>query len=113
MDFRIYYADGSTFDGRPEDAPKWGVQVIVQNRKTVGRELLRYFDYFLYVDGCWVGVIGHDSLLDQVVHRLPDIRALTVGRMINPVDFDRIYKRANTDPDFPKKSATHKGEKPA
>lgn len=105
MRFKIFYDDGAVFEGNPQHAPKFGVQVIVQednSRATVGRELLRYFDYYLYYprDGKWVGVYGHDGLIDHVVHNIGQVSAVVVGRMIAHERFEEIYLRAKADPDF-------------
>lgn len=57
--WRIYYADGSTFEGRPEDAPGVGVIVIAQHDPHSGRELLhgdgpRVVDWYWWEDGSWL-----------------------------------------------------------
>ena len=57
--WRIYYADGSTFDdtqGKPEDAPATGVICILQNPPNHGWQLHRDKDYYLWLGDEWVGV---------------------------------------------------------
>lgn len=114
--WRIYYGDGSTFssdDGAPEDAPSFGVICVVQPNVLTGRESLHGWDWFYYVpdDGMWWGSDIH-GVLDRLLHNLP-IRALKQGRCVSNPVFQEIMQRANTDPDFPARSGSHRGERPA
>jgi len=117
MSFKIYYDNGSVYEGGGLDgakqAPKFGIQVIAQETDGVGTELLHYFDYYLYFKNLekWIGVYGIVPLVDQVVHCVDDIGAVGVGRMMHFNDFGRILKRAQDEAD-PRKSAKHKGEEP-
>ena len=61
MHFKIYYGDGSVFEGRPEDAPATGVQAIAWNDPTkgsldLGRIVMQEWDIYIYSDhvGCVV-----------------------------------------------------------
>lgn len=115
IDWRIYYADASTFssdDGSAHEAPAFGVQAICQRDADVGLETLHAFDYYLYMDGRWNGLCGHDGLVDQLSAHAPDIEALKAGRQIPRQQYQDIMRRALHDPDFPRKSATHRGERP-
>jgi len=124
MEWRIYYADGTTFDsqaGSPRDAPAWGVQVIVQACIESGRYLLNTFDYYVHRGGKWYGVDGIgalDYLHEMGYLELPTdmsandilLRAaydglVKVGRTLRERDFIVIFKRANEDPDFPPRVA--------
>ncbi len=80
MAHRIYYADGTTFDGPPEQAPGWGVLVIVQ-----------------YGGGWW----GHDlvGLLDCLA--LPGLNRVLHGRTAAKGVWRDTLAAAHTDPDFP------------
>ena len=52
---RIYYKDGSTYDGAPENAPVFDVLIIQENDKNHGRRVLTNGDYFCYdvQEGRW------------------------------------------------------------
>lgn len=115
MRWRIYYADGSTFSnetGAPHEAPAYGVQAICQPEPDVGLETLHAFDYYVYMEGEWTGLSGHDGLVDHVTAYAPRIEALVVGRQIPRQQYQAIMRRALHDPDFPRKSAKHAGESP-
>ena len=83
--WRIYYGDGSTFEGRPEDAPAYDVQAIVQpdRRKgpgNVGSVVLHAWDWYYWREdlGEWWGSDLH-GLLDQLLSRQP-VRHVCQGR---------------------------------
>ena len=107
--WRIYYGDGSTFsnlDGEPVDAPSFDFQCVVQPDELVGRSVMAGWDWYYYrpdLNEWW----GSDlpGLLDHLLHRLP-VEAVCQGRhSYNPV-YSSIIKRAQEDPDFPKRSAS-------
>jgi hypothetical protein len=55
MEYRIYYKDGSTYDGPPELAPKTGAQAVVVFDPAVGWQALygtHGSDFFCY-DANW------------------------------------------------------------
>lgn len=75
--FRIFYGDGATFTGSPEDAPAHDVQAIVQpdQRKgtgNVGTVVLSGWDWYYWREdlGEWWGSDLH-GLLDQLLSRQP------------------------------------------
>lgn len=110
--FRIYYGNGTTYSGPVASAPAVNVQAIVcrddaTSPYSVNTLVLRDFDYYLYVRGCWLGVNGETDLIDHVLHTHPE-RVLK-GRMIPHGDYERILHTALTDPDFPAKSGTSPG----
>lgn len=80
MTFRVYYSDGTTYQGPPEQAPGWGVVVIVQ-----------------YGGGWW----GHDlaGLLDCLAQPGPNV--VIHGRTVGKQDWRRLLDSAHRDPDFP------------
>ena len=111
--WRIYYDDGSTFDsteGDPDDAPAFGVQCIVEPDDDGGRVVLNHFDWYYYNPeaGQWWGSDIH-GLLDKLQFRIP-IEAVMQGR--NCSNFKEILVRATHDPDFPRKSARVRRERP-
>jgi hypothetical protein len=117
LEWRIYYDGLPPFDssqGAPEDAPSMGVQAIVFPNTKLGRKVLQEFDYYLYLDppGVWIGVWGHDALVDQVAHKSPVIRTVKVGRMLPREEFEKIVNQALDDSDFPHKTSSGTDERP-
>ena len=113
LEWRIYYSDGATFcneQGGPEDAPPFGVAIIVQRDPQIGRALYQGYDYF-YWDGSVWGGCDNFGLIDRLAHRLPT-RAVCVGRMIAPLEWAEICRKATDDPSFPRKSARASYETP-
>lgn len=113
--WKIYYSDNTTFsnlDGEPNDAPGYGVQAVCQPEPGVGLETLHAFDYYIFAKGQWRGLCGHDGLVDHVVAYAPEVEALVVGRQIPRQEYQAIMRLALHDPDFPRKSAKHDGERP-
>ncbi len=116
LKWKVYYADNSTFssdDGEPWEAPGYGVQAVCQPEPDVGLETLHAFDYYIYRRGCWLGIGGHDGLVDHMISYAPEIKAVLAGRQIPRQDYQVVMRLALHDPDFPRKSATHAGESPA
>ena len=103
VNWRIYYSDGSIFDnsmGDPNHAPPWDIQVIAQINEAVGRHLSSQADYYLFIDGKWVGV-DFVGLVDYLANVLGIVK---VGRQIDRKRFREILDKSQHDPDFPKKS---------
>lgn len=103
--FRIYYADGSTFEGDPFEAPATGVIVIVQTSESVGRTHLKYLDFYWWEDGRWFGGDQAGMLLHLIEGGGP--KKVLFGKFIRDEKFHAIMRRALADPDFPAKSATN------
>ncbi len=104
IQWRIYYSDGSTFDssqGIPDDAPAFGVAVIVQladNGRL--RDSVHSGDYYVYTEsGFWVGA-DLSGLLDRLANRIP-FSGFLVGRWDPQDEYFAILRKAEKDPDFP------------
>ena len=110
VDWRIYYDDGSTFDGAPESAPALGVLAVVQPDPDHGRVVLSRWDYYCFHGGEWY---GHDSfgLFDCLTR--PGWKRVLFGRTVPSAWFREVLKRAETDLDFPPRSAVTPREKAA
>ena len=95
--FRIYYSDGSTFEGLPEDAPADGVIIIATYEETIGRCLLHGWDWYLYrrSEG-WYGADLH-GVIDHFKNFPLDFYALKQGRTVSTKKFREILKRANKE----------------
>lgn len=99
--FRIYYGDGSVYDGDPNVAPRLNVQCIVcdddnSHMYAVGHRVLHQWDYYLMSDtGRWYGCNGEADLVDHVLHCKPSV--VLKGRMIEGATYQAILKRASVD----------------
>ena len=115
IEWRIYYSDKPPFDstmGQPEDAPSHGILCIVYPDLEHGRLVMHGWDWYFYHDleGNWWGADVH-GLLDQLCHNEP-IRAVKQGRNASREVWRTALHDATHDPDFPKKSARSKRERP-
>ena len=115
MSFRIYYGDGTTFSGRPEDAPTENVQCIVipPIKPTTATEyhrhrLVREHDMYIYTDeiGCWIGVTKYEDLkrhLKQSGCGPGGVRAVLDGMWINRDRYLEICHQAQRDHGMPER----------
>lgn len=115
MHWRIYYADGSTFDsnqGEHEDAPPFGVICIVYPNDLVGRIIMHGWDWYYWVTevGQWWGSDIY-GVLDRLLHNLP-LCALKQGRNASNERYRQMMTAADKDPDFPPRSGKLAGERP-
>lgn len=103
-DWRIYYADGSTFDsgqGEPHDAPPEGFVCAVGYDETGTRYIMHGWDFYQWdkASSQWWGMdrMGlHDRLRRNLVY------AYKEGRTVTKADFQKTMSRADADPDFPR-----------
>lgn len=109
IDWKAWFSDFSTFDssqGGFPDVPPWDIQVIAEVNEEVGRKLHSQADYYLFIDGKWVGV-DWVGLIDYLTNVLKIVK---VGRMIDRELFRQILQAAHDDPELPKKSGWHQDE---
>ena len=96
MPWRVYYDGGGVFssdEGTPSDAPAWGVLVVLDSEpEREYQNPIHSKDYYLYVDGGWVGV-DFTGLLD----RLTQMGLVKVGRTVHEAEFMRAVERAIRD----------------
>ncbi len=110
--WKIFYSDGSTFSndqGGVEDAPSFGVQVILVKDKNVGRRILRLSDYYLWRPSLNRWTDHEDSASVILAMASESWSKLLCGQYLNEEDFEKILIRAHNDPDLPPKS---RGEPP-
>ncbi len=103
--WKIYYANGSTFDsndGSWKEKPGWGILAVVYFRpdsddpKIGGRgwEIASGGDFYVrYADNTVISM-DRDSLMDYIVNELG---LIGVGRMVSWVEFQRVSRTANTE----------------
>ena len=101
MNFRVYYADGSTFDGDAFNAPAMNVLMIVELDKDHGRRIVSGGDYYVW-DGQWFAV-DKEGMFQYLCDAGP--RRVLIGRMVDNERWTAIYRRADSDPDFPARTA--------
>lgn len=99
--FRIYYHDGTTYDGDPFQAPAWGVLVIVEPNRDSGRQIVQNGDYYCWSDNHWYPM-DYIGMVDYLAR--PGPRKVIFGRLVSYDDFYSAYIRADNDPDFPKRT---------
>lgn len=109
--WRIYYADGSTFDweqGLPAEAPGRGVICIVQPDPDTGRHRVSGFGYYWWRDHGWFGgdLFGLFDYLQD-----PGQKVVKFGRTVSNERFREICRRADNDADFPPRSGYRRGER--
>lgn len=105
MRWRVYYDDRPPFsdvDGSPDLAPVWGVQAIVQTHPEVGREIEHRKDCYVWtVDGWWG--VDERGFYDYLTR--PGWKRVLFGRTVPNQVYERCFRQAIDDPDFPRKSA--------
>jgi hypothetical protein len=111
MLWRIYYANGATFDsaqGGPEDASPTGVICIKQRNAVSAWALVSLKDYYLWHHGAWWG--ADTPGFWQYLFK-PGAKVALFGESVPDAKFNEIVSRAVSDPDFGEKSAVHLLEK--
>lgn len=100
--FRVYYEGGATYDGDPWGAPGLGVLVIVESDPDHGRRLVTGGDYYVWREERWWSVdwIG---MIDYLLQ--PGPRKVLIGRITTNEIYRDTYIRADSDPDFPARTA--------
>jgi len=104
MNYKVYYADESTYTGEPWNAPAFGVLVIVEKDPDHGRRLVSAKDYYVWdekIERWWsVDLIGMVDYLGQ-----PGRKRVLFGRTVPNEEWYRIMRLANEDTDFPIRTA--------
>ena len=103
MDWRIYYADGSTFDsamGEPHEAPSEGFLCAIGYDETGKRYIMHGWAIYQWdrdIRQWWgMDLLG---LFDRLRRNL--VYAYKEGRTVGRRDWEKTMIRANNDPDFP------------
>lgn len=101
--WRIYYADGSTFDwqqGEPHEAPAWGFVCAVGYDQDGTRYIMQGWDYYRWDTDTrqWWGM-DFTGLLDALSRNL--VYACKIGRTVSKAQWDELMRSAHNDQDFP------------
>jgi hypothetical protein len=118
MIFRIYYGDGTWWQGdTPEDIErKNDVQCIawndpVKGNLDTGRVVYTEWDIYMYSDhiGGWHCTNKYADLLWHLAKGIGPggVRQVMLGSLINTEDYQEILKRASLDPGLDRKSAKY------
>lgn len=107
MKWRIYYADGSTFDG--EGTPniplekRFQVQVILQPDHDHHHQALRFADYYYWRSDKkrWHGVEGTVGGMMAYTIDAELIPCFLWGSYVDPATWQEIERRALCDSEFP------------
>jgi len=116
MKWRIYYGDGTTFDGSVEDAPGDNVQVIVQQSISHGRTIIAGGRDFRGGFYWWENDLGWnvgDNIGLILYLTRPGWKKVVFGQTILDETYREIYGQAVSDPDFPVKTGWDRGERPS
>lgn len=101
MEFKVYYADGTTFSGDAFDAPALNVLLILERDKDHGRRIVSGGDYYVW-DGRWFAV-DREGMFQYLCDAGP--RRVLLGRMIDGERWVSIYRQAEEDAEFPLRTA--------
>lgn len=104
-DWRIYYADGTTFDstqGEPEQAPPLGFICAIGYDEAGRRYIMHGWDHYQWdvVTAQWWGM-DMCGLFDRLTRNL--VVAYKQGRTVTRDEFTAIMRRAHEDADFPQR----------
>ena len=115
MNWRIYFADGSTFDGEGSpDVPLgkcFQVQIIVQPDLHHIWEFLSFGDYYFWREDKqrWFGVDGDLSAMMALTVHVKEITALLWGSAMDPYAWEQIQLRVRAD--YPEKSGERRHDR--
>ncbi len=101
LDWRIYFANGTTFcneEGTWEDAPQDLIVSVPVRHELYGRKVLQSLDFFYKtLNGGPLDIVNCDDINPQLRLRCPWLK---FGIGLANKDFKHILKQATEDPDF-------------
>ena len=109
----VYYEDGKSFSsdwGNPEDAPRRGVLVVVNEDKEVGRVIYHAGDFYVWNHDEWLPV-DHYGFMDYLLEP-GSYKVVLFGRMTTREKMHEAYKQAFEDTRLPAKTGFHESERP-
>ena len=110
MEWKIFYADGSTYYGEPELAPKRGVQAIIVKDELVGRRIESTTDQYIYSPerGGWRGVDQY-ALYEYLTES--GFKIVLFGSVMIDSEYRDMWDKISKDTDLPPKSGSHRSER--
>lgn len=106
--FKVYYSDGSTYEGEPFDAPPMHVALILEKDKDHGRRIVSLTDFYVWRLGRWFGTDMPGFY--QYLMTPGEAKYVLFGEMMLQDDWNAINGVAQEDPDFPVRTAYHANE---
>lgn len=100
LDWRIYYADGTTFSGDALAAPYKRIAFILTRHPDVGRRFLHGTDAYVW-HRQWL-FCDLWSAFDRVNEYPGEARAFR-GQWLHDDEWETLWERGMADPDFPAK----------
>lgn len=110
MDWKIFYSDGTTYNGSPEFAPKTKVQAIIVKDDLIGRRIESSVDQYIYSPerGGWRGV-DKFALYEYLVES--GYKIVLFGSVMIDKDFRELWDKIANDIDLPPKSGNLRSER--
>jgi hypothetical protein len=105
LEWRVYYADGTTFDseqGAPEDAPGTRVVLIIQRHSDPReRPFFQWMkDYYVWKHERWFAVDQGAFMFYIFTEKYPCPKTALAGETVTNEMWLEIQERAKVDPDF-------------
>jgi hypothetical protein len=107
--FKVYYENGETFIGRPEDAPYLGVALIVELDENHNKRIVSGGDYYIWNPErmCW---ISGDVRSMEYYKEVRGWKTHICGVMMHQEDYNNMWRKADKDEDFPERTAYYPWE---
>lgn len=101
MDFKVFFADGTTWAGPPAETPSKGVAAVIQHNDRVGRRVLKLQEWYLYCPSTemWTDQPDAASALARAMREPWCV--IRPGEYMREADFERILIAAQNDVDLP------------
>jgi hypothetical protein len=105
LQYKIYYTDGSTWDssmGEPWEAPRAGVQIIVQRHPDPQERPFLCFrgDYYIWRKNQWFAVDLFGYWYYYFVRKLDHPHAVLAGEYATNEEWNEVFDQAQFDKDF-------------
>ena len=102
MNWRIYYADGSTFSGDAADAPGLGVIVIALKHPDpeIGAYIQHQADYYIWLGDRWLACDLFRLWQYLFIEKLDHPKHALAGQTIDNDHYMQILRAAKQDKDF-------------
>lgn len=105
LQWRIYYADGSTFDdldGSPSDAPGLGIIVVVLKHEDsrIRAYIQHEADYYIWAEGRWWACDLFRLWQYWFVQKYDHPKVALAGETIRNDLYAKIIRKAKSDKDF-------------
>lgn len=107
--FKVYYRDGSTYVGPPENTPILDVVLIQEFDSSHGRRLITGGDFYMWENGAWTP--GDEWTMISYMNRPGFKKRFLIGVMVHSEEWNYFLKVAKEDPFFPERTGHYSWEK--